>query len=166
MILLLALALAGCCGRYLIYWDHPYCGVVLDEDTGEPIAGAVVAASYYVEHAGFETTTSHLTCKETVTDEQGRFRIPRMVSARPWFIISCLAKEPQTVALKVGYSAIDYGPSQCRKCCSEGGLVFRMHRYRSSRWDNLGVTLRNFQDCPKVIEMENKARIAAGLEPF
>jgi hypothetical protein len=58
----------------IFYWDGPYWGRVVDADTGEPIAGAVVAGMWDFEYSllliGGDT---HADTRETVTDEKGRF---------------------------------------------------------------------------------------------
>ena len=55
---------------FLYHSDGPYRGKVLDLETGEPIEGAVVAA---------EWTLTHRFCdaKETVTDKNGEFILPK-----------------------------------------------------------------------------------------
>ena len=55
---------------FLYHSDGPYRGKVVDLETGEPIEGAVVAA---------EWTLTHRFCdaKETVTDKNGEFILPK-----------------------------------------------------------------------------------------
>lgn len=55
---------------FLYHSDGPYKGKVIDLETGEPIEGAVVAA---------EWTLTHRFCdaKETVTDKNGEFVLPK-----------------------------------------------------------------------------------------
>ena len=58
----------------IFYWNGPYWGRVVDADTGEPIAGAVVTGmwdfEYYLFVHGGDT---YADTRETVTDEKGRF---------------------------------------------------------------------------------------------
>jgi hypothetical protein len=58
----------------IFYWNGPYWGRVVDADSGEPIAGAVVAGiwnfEYYLFVHGGDT---YADARETVTDEKGRF---------------------------------------------------------------------------------------------
>jgi hypothetical protein len=86
-ILMKVFAMHGCFG--------PYRGVVLDKDTGKPIEGVVVMATYRRVTAG-PGGTGHLDIREaqeTVTDEDGEFLLwPENVLAPPY---------PQIIALSI-----------------------------------------------------------------
>jgi len=56
------------------FWNGPYWGRVVDADTGEPIAGAVVAGMWDFEYYLFvHGSLTYADTRETVTDEKGRF---------------------------------------------------------------------------------------------
>jgi hypothetical protein len=58
----------------IFYWNGPYWGRVVDADTGEPIAGAVVAGMWDFEYYIFvHGGSTYADTRETVTDEKGRF---------------------------------------------------------------------------------------------
>ncbi len=68
-------------GRYLIYIDGPFSGRVIDTETREPIEGAVVLAVWKMSTCTLGGGVStYYDAKETVTDKNGEFEVPRLVS--------------------------------------------------------------------------------------
>jgi hypothetical protein len=98
----LLLIVTGGCG-YLMRYDGPYKGKVVDADTGKPIEGVVVLGEWYKETptpAG--AVSSYYDARETVTDKNGEFEIPGMGLK----ILSTVA--PMNVLIfKAGYEYID-----------------------------------------------------------
>jgi len=171
MLVLLTLGVAGGCGRYLIYVHLGYRGTVMDAESGEPIVGAVVASSCWIEtRTPAGDVASHLACKEAVTDPRGRFRIPVLVSFKPWAVISYLEKHPSIVACKVGYETVEIGSGHSREHGSDGRLVIWTHRLRTHQeLQNNDLPDGNHfppEECPKLGEMRNEARAALELEPY
>lgn len=80
------------------FYDGPYKGKVVELETGEPIEGVVVAARWLI------TTWVHTEricdAKETVTDKNGEFKLPK-----GWCISHPFAKidKPSVVVFKPGY---------------------------------------------------------------
>jgi hypothetical protein len=101
----LLLIVTGGCG-YLMRYDGPYKGKVVDADTGKPIEGVVVLGEWYKETptpAG--AVSSYYDARETVTDKNGEFEIP----GKELKILSTVA--PMSVLIfKVGYEYIGPGP--------------------------------------------------------
>lgn len=85
---------------WIYYWDGPYKGKVVDLDTGKPIEGAVVAGSWYLEV--FAGWPSFCDTKETVTDKNGEFVLPRAWCINFWPIAS-LSIPGEVVVFKPGY---------------------------------------------------------------
>ena len=57
--------------------DGPYEGRVIDADTNNPIEGAVVSGSWYKEEATpAGSASTYYDSYETLTDKDGKFRIP------------------------------------------------------------------------------------------
>jgi len=77
----------------LYHSDGPYRGKVVDLETGEPVEGAVVAA---------EWTLTHRFCdaKETVTDKNGEFILPKGSCFSFWPFTEISA---EVVVFKPGY---------------------------------------------------------------
>jgi len=69
-VFLFVIAANGFGADFLYHSDGPYKGRVLDLETGEPIEGAVVAANWYLTHRFCDA-------KETVTDKNGEFVLPK-----------------------------------------------------------------------------------------
>ena len=64
---------------YLVRYDGPYEGRVIDTETKQPIEGAVVLGVWYKEEPNVAGSTSTFyDAKETVTDKNGEFKIPGM----------------------------------------------------------------------------------------
>jgi hypothetical protein len=93
--MLFGLMLVGCAYMPLVY-GPAYKGRVVDQTTGEPIAGVVAVGywSYMIPNLGGGTTRC-VDARETVTDAKGEFEIPN-VSYREFRI----------VVYKVGYRSV------------------------------------------------------------
>ena len=78
---------------FLYHSDGPYKGKVIDLETGEPIEGAVVAANWYLTHRFCDA-------KETVTDKNGEFILPKGSCFSFWPFTEISAR---VVVFKPGY---------------------------------------------------------------
>lgn len=69
----------------IFYWDGPYWGRVLDEETGKPIAGAVVAGKWeYEQFYWLSGGTIFADVRETTTGENGLFMLPMARGVQLW----------------------------------------------------------------------------------
>jgi hypothetical protein len=93
----------GC--LYAVRYDGPYHGKVVDQETREPIEGAVVLGTWYRIEPGVAGGVSYYyDARETVTDKNGDFTIP----GHGLRIMSNL--EPMSVLIfKAGYSYAQEG---------------------------------------------------------
>jgi len=168
--ILVALALWGRC---LILWDYPYAGRVVDKETGEPIEGAVVVAEYWMETPS-PAGPGHakLTWRETVTDWDGRFRIPFLFTTyqSPFFY---LVRKPEIYVLALGYGRLcdRYGSDYLFDYDSNGDLVARLIRRRSRQeaWDDVGECYPYncpIKTCPKLFEIVDTEYVEVGLDPL
>lgn len=102
--LLLVFICQGCGGIFfpLPYRSlAPFSGKVIDADTKEPIAGAVVLAVYYFTSYTVAGSNSYVEDgQETLTDENGEFKLPR---ARRWFVLRRGYPEGALTIFKPGY---------------------------------------------------------------
>lgn len=96
LILIIASNILGCVPHH----DGHYKGKVIDADTGKPIEGVVVAAHWVIEP--FVHSERICDAKETITDKNGEFELPRC---------SCISHpfaelyKPYVVVFKPGYLA-------------------------------------------------------------
>ena len=95
---------SGCGG---IFFPLPYRslasfeGKVIDADTKKPIEGAVVLGVYYFTAYTIAGSNSYVEDgQETVTDENGEFKLPR---TRRWFVLHRGYPEGKLVIFKPGY---------------------------------------------------------------
>lgn len=102
-ITLISLASPAFAGGWLIYHDSPYKGKVVDEETNQPIEGAAVVAVWYIQRygGGAGPIAKLLDAKEAVTDKNGEFKIPSMISFH-WWPFSTL-DQPNLTVFKPGY---------------------------------------------------------------
>jgi len=95
---------AGC--GYLVRYDGPYKGRVVDADTGKPMEGAVVLGVWYKElPSPGGTVGSYFDAQETVTDKKGDFEVHGM-----GLQIFSNVSEMHVLIFKAGYEHIGSGP--------------------------------------------------------
>jgi hypothetical protein len=165
-------------GRYLIYWYPPITGTVMDRETGEPLEGAVVATVYDIRVPGLAGSIAYrLDFKETVTDQEGRFRTPWMFAWRPWSLLAILEKSPTLVVFKPRYeSFVTYNifeePRQPQLTLGSGRkclVQLRKLRTKEEAVKSLG-DLPLFQipqkECPKLYRSASKEWIRLGYDGY
>lgn len=103
VLLVVALLAQGCVG----FGAYSFASIearVVDEETGQPIEGAIVVANWQLEEATFHLTIKRdsLEIQETVTDRDGRFKLAGFtkVNATPYFLKS---RAPQIIIFKPNY---------------------------------------------------------------
>jgi hypothetical protein len=75
MLLVLSTPMTGC----MFYHAPTFEGTILDQETKQPLVGAVVVAQYEKETMnifGGGSGNTIINVRETLTDKEGRFRIP------------------------------------------------------------------------------------------
>jgi len=85
-------------GGFLYHSDGPYKGKVIDLETGEPIEGAVVAGVWVLTHRFCDA-------KETVTDKNGEFILPKGSCFSFWPFTEM--DSPDVIVFKPGYLAYE-----------------------------------------------------------
>jgi len=88
-------------------YPGPFLGRVVDQETNQPIEGAVVHVDWHLTHPFSRQT--YFDAKEVLTDKNGKFFIRRNWSILPWrnFFINS-----ETIIFKAGYGIVEgyYGP--------------------------------------------------------
>lgn len=80
-----------------------YQGRVVDEETGQPLAGAVLTVVWFRSPIlGFEGTRDFLSAQETVADSDGKFSLT-VSPGIDWNPFSYIRKEPEIVIYQPGY---------------------------------------------------------------
>jgi hypothetical protein len=79
----------------------PFNGRVVDQDTGQPIEGAVVFVEWHIKH--MMVAESFFDAKEVLTDKDGHFFIPKNWSFNPWRNI---VMNSQIIIFKAGYGHV------------------------------------------------------------
>lgn len=98
-----ALALFVLSGCAISHKYGQYYGKVIDADTKQPIAGAVVLVVYYTEHLGLAGSVSYFAdAQEVMTDKNGEFRIPAK-RVNTFRVLSGWEEFPDFTIFKPGY---------------------------------------------------------------
>jgi hypothetical protein len=93
---------------WIIYREGAFKGKVIDAETKEPIEGAIVVATYYVEQYGFvESNTMAIDAKEVLTNRNGEFYIPPHLFVRLYLVAT--KDTTQFIIFKPGYACAE-GP--------------------------------------------------------
>jgi hypothetical protein len=105
LLISLALTSAGCCGnRWMLYFDKPISGAVVDADNGEPIQDAVIVAQWQLQNIIYQGFGGYAKIIVETSDNEGKFKIPFWVSYKPWkFYASVMEYEPTIIVYKPGY---------------------------------------------------------------
>jgi len=173
LVLLGILVVLACYGNYLIYWDYPIEGRVLDKETGEPMAGAVVAARYTIDWmTPGGSVHTNLTCQEAVTDENGYFRIPVMITMHPIAFFAFLEDYPDILIFALGYEKIlTWNPPEDLEQDSEGKYIVRIRRIRDK--EELKRNLQrcrpvdfSSKGCPKLSDLRKKEYYNVGINMY
>ena len=160
VLLFTALAMGGCTASHTY---GPYMGRVVDKETNEPIDGAVVLMTFFVE--GPMDVSSFADAVEVLTDEKGEFLVPpqRLVKFRPmheW-------EDAYVVIFKPGYGAF---PRHKSSLVENGRYVANKHliiklpklKTRQERLDNLD----NLRTSPSVPDNKKELFIRANNNEF
>jgi hypothetical protein len=107
----------------LLVRSATYHGKVIDEETGQPIAGAVIAVIWYHSQIlHMAETRSFQNASETVTDKDGGFSLWTWpgVSLNPFTYV---LTPPDTIIYKAGYAPLSYPTSYERGYATSEGLA-------------------------------------------
>lgn len=115
---LIVLVLAGCAISYILpYYMGSYRGKVVDIDTGEPLAGAVVIAIYSSSSASPAGMLSkEIDAQETLTDANGEFVLPEVAVNGTKYSGHL---DGRLKIFKPGYGAFPTSPKKIIRLCRE-----------------------------------------------
>jgi hypothetical protein len=169
----LVLALATGCG-HLVYTSGPYRGQVLDAETQQALAGAVVLAIWYreVPVPPHGPAVDYHDALEVLTDAQGEFTVPAQTHLTPIGNI----REPEFVIYYPGYGSYPYYKVRPRD--NEVSAAYERHLFevqlpklktREERMEGvhreLGVSKVPESKMPRLLNLVNKERQGLGLKP-
>src|SRR5882724_8924242 len=134
MALGLVLALGACAMGSPFYTAEPFSAQVVDDETGQPIAGANVVANWELVSGGLDGQRhmGQLEVKETVTDASGRFSFEGFTRANPT-LGELRGADPRVLVFKGGYESKTYyspivnsfgrSPGPNRKAAVDGKML-------------------------------------------
>lgn len=165
-------------GKYLIYIDGPYSGRVIDAETKEPIEGAVVLVIWdwetFTPGGGVST---YYEAKEAVTDKNGDFVVPRLISLalNPLYYLD---EVTHITIFKPGYG---YFPEyQVSPKGTPIGFVRALKKHQTIELQKLGTMEERvrkgltskpesavpYKKMRKMLEVINEERIYQGFQPY
>ncbi len=169
---LLIAAIAGGCG-HLIYTSGPYRGRVIDAETRQPLAGAVVLAVWYWESFGLgHPSEGFHDALEVLTDANGEFAIPRETHFR----VTGWVDKPGIVVYFPGYR--DFSFVQVQWNGESIGSTLREHtvvelpRLKSYKERKDVATIPSLaagvpdEKMPNLIRLVNQELRTLGLQPI
>jgi hypothetical protein len=162
----------GC--LYVARYDGNYSGRVVDQETREPIEGAVVLGTWYrVEPTVAGGVSYYYDARETLTDKNGEFSIPGL-----GLRIMGSIKPMSALIYKAGYWSYETGTwstikeglySSEQVKWEEGNPIFPIRRLSGDDRKKYSIPSRPTIPIAKMklmTEEINKERIIRGLEPF
>lgn len=177
MLLVVALMLLSGCA--ITHEYGPYMGKVVDKESGEPIAGAVVFVQFFTEF-GFSpggAVSDYADAEETLTNENGEYYLPpfRITTFR---IGDSWGKRGHAIIFKPGYGAypghaLATDGNQPEGWLREGmpdTIMLPKLATKKERLDYLYHANRWSSDVPCeklliILRMYNLERVSLGLEP-
>jgi len=156
-----------------------YQGQVIDEETGQPLAGAVLTVVWFRSPIlGFEGTRDFLSAQETIADSDGKFSL--IVSPGiDWSPFSYVRKEPQIVIYKPGYEPtwagwMDRnkfkGPTEFAEALKKGATIKLPKLKTKEELRNFVGVLTHitvpYESIPNLISAVNVQRTMVGLQPY
>lgn len=173
--LLVLVAIAAEIGFGILPYYHldAFEGKVVDLDTREPIAGAVVLVVDHrtggISPAGSRSIAANW--REVLTDAKGEFKVPKLVE---WFGAKRGYLRGQLMIFKPGYGTLRDKRAEAigaNKSWPPPGrfIIYALPRLqtREERVPDLFLgVFTPWQECPNLLRLFNEERINLGLEPL
>lgn len=105
VVVLVLISGPGCGSQWILFYDKPIKGFVIDVETGKPIENVIVISMWpltqYLSH-GYGGYAKVITSK---TDKEGKFKIPFWITFKPWKFNSSMDDyAPKLVFYKPGFN--------------------------------------------------------------
>jgi hypothetical protein len=168
----LAFLLSTGCAGHLVYASAPYRGVVIDAETKQPIAGAVVLAVWFREApaAPHGPAVDYHDALEALTDEHGEFAVPE----RTHMTLFGSIREPDFVVFAPGYAfypSLDAWPQGNEVDLAYARRIFRVELSRLQTPEervklgspSIWVSKVPEPSMPNLVRLVNQERHALGL---
>jgi hypothetical protein len=164
-----------------VYGADVYQGRVVDEETGQPLAGAVVTVVWFRSpRFGLEGTKDFRAAQEAVADNDGKFYLSVSPGSN-WNPFSYIREEPAIVIYQPGYEPTWAGWMVRNKFNTmldlarelKKGITIKLARLKTKeeliKFTNISslthVTVR-YEDIPKLIQAVNVQNKMVGLKPY
>ena len=164
-----------------MYGADIYQGRVVDEETGQPLAGAVVTVVWFRSPiVGMEGTRDFQSAQEAVADSDGKFYLPVSPGSN-WNPFNYTRKEPEIVIYHPGYEPTWAGWMVRNKFRStidlaqalKKGATIKLPKLKTKedliKFTNISslthVTVR-YEYIPRLIEAVNVQNKMVGLKPY
>jgi hypothetical protein len=172
-----------CGGGYFpppVHASDLYHGTVVDEETGQPLSGAVVAVVWYTTPVvSMERTRSFLSAQEAVTDGEGKFALLAS-PAIDWNPFTYVRKPPDVAIYMPGYAPLAPSSPAWKQVAKFGttdealktGPVIKLPRLKTKEearhFTGLGLLGGEapYDRIPNLLRVVNIQRKMLGLQPY
>jgi hypothetical protein len=94
----------GCGNQWILFYDKPIRGYVVDAETGKPIEDAIIVGMWDLAQFLGQGFGGYAKVIEVTTDKEGKFRLPFWVTFKPWKFHSGMnVIAPKIVIYKPGF---------------------------------------------------------------
>jgi len=101
---LMLLSGPGCGNQWLLFYNMPINGIVIEDQTGKPLEGVIVVGMWRLSQFLSQGFGGYAKVLEVETDQQGNFRLPWWVTFKPWKFHSAMHNlAPEIIIYKPGY---------------------------------------------------------------
>jgi hypothetical protein len=91
-------------GNWILFFDSPIEGYVVDAETGKPLEGVIVAGLWELTQFPSHGSGGYAKISMEITDKEGMFKIPFWITFKPWTFYSSMDDiTPTIVVYKPGY---------------------------------------------------------------
>jgi len=94
----------GCGNQWMLFYDRPIKGHVVDAETGKPLEGVLVVGMWQLSQFLSQGFGGYAKVIVAQTDREGKFKIPFWVALKPWKVCSAMRDgAPSIMLYKPGY---------------------------------------------------------------
>jgi hypothetical protein len=157
-----------------------YHGTVVDDETGQPLSGAVVTVIWYTTPiVSMERTRSFLNAQEALTDSEGKFLLLSS-PAIDWNPFTSVRKPPEVVIYKPGYAPLALASPAWKQVTKFGtidealktGPIIKLPKLKTKeelrKFTSLGLLAGEapHDKVPNLVKAANIQSKMAGLQPY
>lgn len=104
LIFMMLISGPGCGNQWMLFYDRPIKGHVVDAETGKPIEGVLVVGMWQLSQFLSQGFGGYAKVIVLQTDQKGNFKLPFWLAVKPWKVCSAMRDgAPKIMLYKPGY---------------------------------------------------------------